>query len=218
MAQRKSEPDLIRYISGKDIEIVKGRIPEEFRYRLRDVFINYTSFGGKQLGWVTSFGRRDINLCAFLPHRISLGRYLTRGQKASEFGGTARGQWIPWAVRRFLLYEVFFHEVGHLQIIHPRNSNNNRKFASETKAQEFADNLRRELWKTSFEHPDPVHNSPQPDELSIFPLWQNLDKKQRFNLVDKVVQAPYEQLPDLTEFGKLDEIQEKFLTRALCFS
>jgi hypothetical protein len=217
MAKGKEEPDVVRYISHNDLNIVKERIPKEFHTRLRDTFIWGESYGVRTLGYVTKNGRRDVNLSAFLPYRVSLGRFLVKGQSALEFGTSPRGQWTPWAVRRFLLYDVFLHEIGHLQVVEKTNSNINRKFASETLAQKFADDLRRKLWSSHFDHPDPVHNSPQPDELSIIPFWQGLDKKQRFNLVEKVVQAPHEQLPDLNEFGKPDENQEKFLTRALCF-
>ena len=215
MAQGKSEPDLLRYISYEDIELVKKRIPEEFRTRLRDVFLHYTSNGVRHLGAVTRRGRRDIKVCAILPYRVSLGRFLVRGQSALEFGTSPRGQWTPWAIRRFLLYDVFLHEVGHLQIVDQLNPDFSRKFASEKKAQDFADNLRRELWKTPFEHPDPIHNSPQEDELLIISLWQSLNKQQRFNLVDIAIRAPHEPLPDLSEFGEIDEIQMKFLSRAL---
>lgn len=217
MAKRKTEPDVVKYISQQDIEIVKQRIPKEFCTRLREIFIWGESYGVKQLGWVTKKGRRDVNLCVFLPYRVSLRQFLVKGQSALEFGTPIRGQWTPWAVRRFLLYDVFLHEIGHLQIIDSKNSNNNRKFASEPKAQEFADNLRRELWETQFDHLDPIHNSPQDDELAIIPLWQNLDKKQRFILVSLAVRAPHESLPDLSEFGEINEQQFKFLSRALCY-
>ncbi len=56
------------------------------------------------------------------------------------------GQWPPWAVRRFLIYDVLLHEIGHLQVVDPKASRLKRKFASETRAQEFADELRRTLY------------------------------------------------------------------------
>jgi hypothetical protein len=217
MAIGKTEPDVVKYISDTDLEIVKQRIPAKFCTRLRDIFTWCESYGVRRLGFVTKNGRRDVNLSAFLPYRVSLGRFLVKGQSALEFGTSARGQWTPWAVRRFLLYDVFLHEIGHLQVIDSKTSNTNRKFASENLAQKFADELRRKLWYSYYDHPDPVHNRPQPDELSIIPLWQNLDKKQRFQLVDLVVRAPHEKLPDLDELGERDENQQQFLTRALCF-
>ena len=45
-----------------------------------------------------------------------------------------------------------------------------------TLAQSFADEMRQKIWASNFDHPDPVHNSPKTDELSIIPFWQNLRK------------------------------------------
>lgn len=216
MAKGKVEPDLVAYVTDHDVKIVSARIPEELRGHLRDVFISKRSFGVRQLGSVKRRGRRDIDLYAILPYRISLGRFLYKGQTALEFGAPPRGQWPPWAVRRYLLYDVFLHELGHLQVINPKSSNWNRKFASETRAEEFADTWRRKLWSCDFDHPDPVHNLPQTDELSVIPLWQSLTKQQRFRLVDTALRAPHMKLPDLAEFGEIDENQERFLSRVLC--
>lgn len=217
MAKGKSEPDVVRYISHDDLEIVKDRIPKEFCTRLRDIFIWSESYGVKRLGFVTRHGRRDVNLSAFLPYRVSLRQFLYKGQSASEFGAPARGQWTPWAVRRFLLYDVFLHEIGHLQVINSKSTDHRRKFASETLAQSFADNLRRKLWSSHFNHPDPVHNSPRPDELATIAFWERLNKTQRFRLTEIALNAPYSEIPDLTEFGEIDEEQNGFLTRAFCF-
>jgi hypothetical protein len=59
-----------------------------------------------------------------------------------------------------MLYEVFLHELGHLQVIYPKARRNNRRFAGETKAQEFADFWRKSLWSRPLAHPDPTHNPP----------------------------------------------------------
>ena len=137
MAKSKIEPDLVCYISHDDVEIVTERIPKKFRSRLRDVFIHHESFGVRCLGSVRKRGRRDININAKLPYRVSLSRFLVKGQKASEFGTSARGQWTPWSVRRFLLYDVFLHELGHLQVVNPKSTNYDRKFASENSSPKF---------------------------------------------------------------------------------
>ena len=102
-------------------------------------------------------------------------------------------------------------------MVNPKSTNWNRKYASETRAQEFANAWRRKLWTCDFDHPDPVHNRPQSDELSIIPLWQRLTKQQRFRLVDIALRAPHARLPDLTEFGEIDDQQRVFLSRALCY-
>jgi hypothetical protein len=67
-------------------------------------------------------------------------------------------------VRRFFLYDVFLHELGHLQVIDPAAKNLKRRFASETLAEEFANRWRRSLWSKHFDHPDPIHNPPGKDE------------------------------------------------------
>ena len=64
-----------------------------------------------------------------------------------------------------MLYDVFLHELGHLQIVVPDARRVRRRFASETKATEFAVNWRRRLWSEKFDHPDPIHNPPNAGEL-----------------------------------------------------
>jgi len=217
MSVRKAEPDLVAYVTQDDVQTVVKRIPEEFRKRLRDVFIGWRSRGVRRLGSVRTRGRRDIDLYAVLPYRLSLGRFICRGQTAAEFGAPGRGQWPPWAVRRYLLYDVLLHELGHLQIIHPNSTNWKRKYASCPLANEFAATWRRRLWAQPFSHPDPVHNPPEPDELSLIPLWERLTKHQRFRLVDLAIRAPHPTLPDLAEFGNVSDSQRGFLSRALCY-
>ncbi len=138
MAKERTEPRLVPYITLPDVEIVINRIPGEFQERLRDVFINHYHRGVRWLGSVSTRGRRDIELCAVLPPRVSLGRFLSRKQSARQFGAPARGQWPPWAIRRFLLYDVFLHELGHLQLLNPKSRHMDRKYASEKFADEFA--------------------------------------------------------------------------------
>lgn len=215
MAKRKTQPDLARYVTSEDVEVVVQRIPKEHRKRLREVFISARSRGVRWLGAVTRRGRRDIDLYSTLPYRVSLGRYITRGQSAVEFGAPARGQWPPWAIRRFLLYDVLLHEIGHLQVVDSKNKNVNRKYASETLAQEFANNWRIKLWASHFDHPDPVHNQPTEAELSIIALWKNLNKDQRFRFVDIALRAPHDEMPDMSEFGEIDDQQKRFLVPAL---
>lgn len=195
---------------------VVERIPAEFSTRLRDVFISPRHLGVRRLGSVRIRGRRDIDLYATLPARVSLGRFLRKGQSARMYGAPPRGQWPPWAVRRYLLYHTLLHELGHLQLVLPKSKNWDRKYASEKLAEEFANGWQDKLWSQEFDHPDPVHNSPREDEFAMIPLWEGLDKAQRFKLVHLVLRAPHDQLPDLAPFGKIDHIQHGFLARALC--
>jgi len=64
-----------------------------------------------------------------------------------------------------MLYEVLLHELGHLQVVDEKAKTMQRKFARETRAQEFAEHWCRELWSQPFDHPDPVHNPPTPEEI-----------------------------------------------------
>ena len=198
-----------------DVQVVLSRIPESLRGRLQEVFLSSRSFGVRILGSVRTRGRRDINLYSVLPPRVSLRGYLGKGRDAAEFGAPRQGQWPPWAVRRFLLYDTLLHELGHLQLVRPNTRGWNRRFASETLAKEFATRWRRELYSTTFDHPDLVHNSPTDDELGMLPFWERLDKAQRLKLVHLVLAAPYQTMPDFSMFEPLDPSCRKFLSTVL---
>ena len=157
--------DRIYHINENDIRIVISRLPVESYSRLRRVHFNDQSKGGRILGYVT-FARKEISICA-LPTRMSMTRFLKKGQSPRQFGARRGSQWPQIAIRRFLLYYVFLRELGHLQIIDQDAKEQRRKFAAETKAHEFAEYWRRTLWLKYFEHPDPVHNHPSRKELEI---------------------------------------------------
>jgi hypothetical protein len=209
------EAHLVSYVRRKDIRTVLERVPAELRTRLRDVFCSRNSRGVRQLGSVRVRGRRDIDLYTVLPPRVSLRAFIVRGQSPSEFGAPARGQWPPWAVRRFLLYDVLLHELGHLQLVRPDARRWKRRYAAEPLAQSFADDLRRELWAQPFEHPDPIHNPPGPDEASLLEVWTALDKQKRYRFVRLVLDAPHPELPDLGWLDGLTTRQRNFLRRAV---
>ena len=130
------------YINEDDVEVVLSRLPKDLWARLRAVHFNDRSWGCRKLGYVT-MGFREIAICA-LPPRVSLSRYLIR-KSVREFGAVRGQHWPEIVVRRFLLYDVFLHELGHLQIIDPEAKRLRRRFASETKAQEFADYWRADI-------------------------------------------------------------------------
>ena len=71
------------------------------------------------------------------------------------------------AVRRFMLYNVFLHELGHLQLVNEKSSSERLKYAHEKLAQAFATEWCERLWSKHFDHPDPVHNPPSPDEIAL---------------------------------------------------
>ena len=152
------------YLNEHDVEVLLDRLPAELWSRLRAVHFNDWSFGVRRLGYVNQ-GHREIAICA-LPPNVSLTRYLVR-QSPRRFGAVRGSQWPERAVRRFLLYDVFLHELGHLQIVDPKASSVRRKFAGQTKAQQFANRWRARLWSQPFEHSDPIHNPPSEVELEL---------------------------------------------------
>ena len=155
--------DRIHHVGEPDVRVVLSRIPVEVWSRLRGVHFNDRSRGAKVLGY-TNRGRREIALCA-QPPRMSLTQALS-GQAPEMFGASRGSQWPTLAIRRFMLYNVFLHELGHLQIIDDDAKMERRKFAMETKAEEFAIGWCKRLWSEPFDHPDPVHNPPGPVELA----------------------------------------------------
>ena len=127
------------YLTNQDVEVLLDRLPLELWSRLREVHFNDRGRGVRCLGYVNP-GRREIAICA-LPPNVSLARFLDR-RSPRQFGAIRGHQWSETAVRRFLLYDVFLHELGHLQVVDPEAHTDRRRFASETKAQEFADEWR----------------------------------------------------------------------------
>ena len=153
--------DRRHFVDEADVAVVLERLPAELIERLTEVHFRDARRGRRVLGYTTNRGRREVTLSA-LPPRVSLTSYLRRSQSPTAFGAVRGTQWPTRAVRRFMLYDVLLHEIGHLQVVGRGKS---RRFASETKAQDFAESLCRNLWSEPFEHPDPVHNAPSPEEL-----------------------------------------------------
>jgi hypothetical protein len=115
------------------------------------------------LGYVDR-GRHDIAIGA-LPPRIGLTKAMRMGHTPEQFGAIAGRKWPRLAVRRFLLYGVFLHELGHLQTAEGARSAR-LKFAREPLAQEFAVEWCGRLWSATYAHSDPVHNPPGSCELA----------------------------------------------------
>jgi hypothetical protein len=63
------------------------------------------------------------------------------------------------------LYDVFLHELGHLQTVNENSVDPWKRYAKERKAQEFADYWRGELWSRPFDHPLPEHHAPSVKEI-----------------------------------------------------
>jgi hypothetical protein len=156
--------DRIYHVNARDVCVVLRRLPEELWSRLRAVHFNDRSRGARRLGYVNR-ARREIALCA-LPPRMSLTRFLVKGQTPERFGAVRNKQWPSLAIRRFLLYDVFLHELGHLQLISEKRRSQRLRFADEKLAEEFAMKWYKRLWSEPFAHPDPVHNPPTQQELA----------------------------------------------------
>lgn len=156
------------HVWQQDVELVLMRLPSETWARLRGVHFKDRSRGGRVLGYTSLRGRREITMCA-LPPRMSLTRFLTRGQTCEEFGARRGAQWPEVAIQRFLIYDVFLHELGHLQVVDARAQSARRKFADETRANDFATYWRNRLWSEVFPSPSPAHNPPSKEELAALP-------------------------------------------------
>ncbi len=156
--------DRIYHITEDDVRVLIGRLSPEECSRLRSVHFNDQSQGGSRLGYVNE-GRREIALCS-LPPRMSLSRFLAKGESPTIWGARRGTQWPEVAIRRFLLYDVFLHQLGHLQVVDAGAKSDRRKFAQETKAEEFAALWRGRLWTQPFDHPDPVHSRPTREEIA----------------------------------------------------
>ncbi len=158
--------DRIHHVSEEDVRVVLSRLPLELRDRLRAVHFNDRSRGARVFGYVTR-GHREIALCA-MPPRMSLTAALVKGQTPERFGAKRGQKWPVLAVRRFLLYDVLLHELGHLQLIKEDARSVRLKFAREKLAQAFAMQWCNRLWSVSFPHPDPVHSPPSTEEFVSF--------------------------------------------------
>jgi len=154
--------DRKHYFNEDDVRVVLSRLPAETWSGLRAVHFNDKSRGVRILGYANP-REREICICA-LPPRVSLSRALVRGQYPELFGAVRGKQWPDLAVRRFLLYDVLLHELGHLKMVIANPKSGRRNHAREKLAQEFADYWRRQLWKNRMHHPDLVHNPPEIDE------------------------------------------------------
>lgn len=150
-------------VTSDDLLIVLKRLPADTYERLKIVHLNDDSWGGRRIGYTTTRGRREISICA-LPENISLTRYL-RKESPSVYGAKRNVFWPDIAIKRFMLYHVFLHEIGHLQIVNPKAKSFRRKFAGETKAHEFALYWKKRLWSIHYDHPDLYHNPPSKEEF-----------------------------------------------------
>lgn len=154
------------------MRVLLSRLPHELWAMTREVHFNDRARGRRRLGYV-NMGHREIAICA-LPARVGLSAFFAcrprrdgRNASPAQIGAVRGLRWPELAVRRFMLYEVFLHELGHLQLVDRRPRRIQRKFAGETRASEFATYWRKQLWSATFDHPDPVHTPPTAGEFAI---------------------------------------------------
>jgi hypothetical protein len=156
--------DRIHYVNADDVQVVLSRLPFELWHRLRAVHFNDPS-GGRRLYGYVNCKLREISLCA-LPPRMGLTTVVAKGQTPEQFGARRCQRWPALAIRRFMLYDVLLHEIGHLQVIDEHRRSERLRFAHEKLAQAFAMRWCKRLWSTAFAHDDPVHNAARAEELA----------------------------------------------------
>jgi hypothetical protein len=162
--------DRVHHVNEEDVRVVLARLPVELWRRLRAVHFNDDGWWRREFGYVNC-GRREIALCA-LPPRMSLTRALAPGWSPEQFGARRGRKWPALAIRRFLLYDVFLHELGHLQPVAGKAHSDRLRYAREKLAHDFAAEWANRLWSEPFAHSDPVHNPPQPEELEALESGQ----------------------------------------------
>lgn len=128
--------DRIHHVNADDVRTVLSRLPLELWHRLRAIHFNDRARGARVLGYVDQ-GHREIALCA-LPPRMGLSAALVKGQTPEQFGARRAQKWPVLAIRRFMLYDVLLHEIGHLQVIDEDRRSERLRFARERLAQAFA--------------------------------------------------------------------------------
>jgi tetratricopeptide (TPR) repeat protein len=190
--------DRRHYVDEKDVKVVLARLPPDTIARVRAIHFTDHAKGNRRLGYVPTRGRREISLCALPPH-VSLNRFLSGPQTALMFGAVEAAQWPSLAVRRFMLYDVLLHEVGHLQVVDEGARSARRKFAHETVAQDLANRWREELWSTRIDHADPVHNPPTAEETAALSRWAEAHSEYRRGLTaqGEVAQRHFERALEL---------------------
>ena len=210
--------DKRHYVDEDDVSVVLARLPPAAVKRIRGIHFADRARGNRRLGYTTTRGRREIVLCALPPH-VSLNRFLAGRQTAGMFGAVAGVQWPCLAVRRFMLYDVLLHEIGHLQVVHEDERSARRRFAGENAAQELADRWREELWSTPFEHADPVHNPPTAEETAALSRWGEAHAEYRRGLAasDAVALRHHETAVELYPAHSLalTELAQHVVRRAL---
>lgn len=175
--------DLYRYVTKEDVLILLNRLPLKEYEHLKTVTFD-TCIGAYKFGYVSYKRVNGIVLCD-QPQRMAMrGADAKRGH-LTEYGGLNNIKWPTMAVRRYMLYNVFLHELRHTQIVKPNKKHIWEKTPNEKLANEYSDHWRGTLYSQHFDHPDPVHNLPTEEEKEhlqkYWPLaMEHLQKGHRY--------------------------------------
>ena len=154
--------DLYRYLTQEDVLVLLNRLPLAEYKHLKSVTFK-TCAGADAYGLVFLKRIKGIVICD-QSQRTSIRTNSAKRGRLDEFGALPHIKWPTVAIRRYLLYGTFLHELRHTQIISPAKKITRDKIPLEKLAEEYADHWRGELYKESFDHPDPVHNLPSDEE------------------------------------------------------
>ncbi|MEN0049701.1 MAG: hypothetical protein AAF806_21755 [Bacteroidota bacterium] len=154
--------DLYRYLKKEDVLVLLNRLPLEEYEHLKSVTFK-TCRGGNAYGRVYHKRSAGIIICD-QSARTSIRVTEAKRGSLEEFGALNNMKWPTLAIRRFMLYDVFLHELKHTQLLKNGKKRIVDKIPLEKQAEEYAEYWRGELYQQHFDHPDPVHNLPSEAE------------------------------------------------------
>ncbi|MEM8523532.1 MAG: hypothetical protein AAGG68_02755 [Bacteroidota bacterium] len=154
--------DLYRYLRREDVLILLNRLPVEEYAHLKSVTFK-TCEGADAYGFVYHRRPTGIVICD-QSRRTTIRTISAKRGSLEEFGALNNIKWPTLAIRRYLLYHTFLHELRHTQLLENGKKRTRDKMPLEKQANEYADYWRGELYQNHFEHPDPVHNLPSEAE------------------------------------------------------
>lgn len=152
------QSDLYRYLKKEDILVLLNRLPLEEYEHLKSVTFK-TCRGRNVYGKVYHKRSAGIIICDQSARTSVRVKEAKRGS-IEEFGALNNIKWPTLAIRRFMLYDVFLHELKHTQLLRNSKKRIVDKIPLEKQAEEYAEYWRGELYQHHFDHPDPVHNLP----------------------------------------------------------
>jgi len=182
--EKEVRGDLHRFVTKEDILTLLNRLPLEEYQQLKTVTFE-TCGGAYQFGYVFYKRVKGIVLCD-QPLRMGMKEADAKRGHLIEYGGLNNMKWPIIAIRRYMLYNVFLHELRHTHIVNPHKKLTRHKIPFEKLANEYSDFWRGELYKDKFDHHDPVHNLPTLDEQEHLKLyWPSAMKHLQKGIIHK---------------------------------